>query len=501
MRSVYAPRRLRWFTLGLSAFGLFFLFAVSMSAQNPRDDRFDSIYSALQGGNFNEALNLIRPALTRFPNEAQLWTMQGVAYAGEKNQGAALTSFRHAIKLSPDYLPALQGAAQIEYDEGKPEAIPLIKHVLQLKPEDRTSYGMLALLEYQQKDCKAAVADFEKAGTLFDAQPAALHANAICLVRLKQFDRAEVIFKRTLALNPEDARERRLLAAVQVMANHPADALTTLGPLLETKDPDADTLELASRAHEGMKDTSEAVSLLRQAILLDPQNLNLYLDFANLSYAHDSFQVGIDVITDGLALQPNAAPLYFSRGVLYVQLAQYDKAEADFEKAYELDPNQSLSSAAQGLAAAQENNFDRALAKVQRALARKPDDAFMLYLQADILAARTSNPADADFQLAVRSARRAVSLQPTLGPGWSVLAKLDLEAGRYKQAAEESRRALHDNPTDQAAVYRLIQALRKTGDTGEIPELLKRLALLRHQSAKDESDRYRYQLVEGDTAH
>jgi tetratricopeptide (TPR) repeat protein len=474
---------------------------ILVSAQNARDDRFDSIYSALQGGNFKQALNLIRLALAHFPNESQLWAMQGVAYAGEKNQSAALASFRHAIKLSPDYLPALQGAAQIEYDKGKPEAIPLIKHILQLKPGDPTSYGMLALLEYQQKDCKAAVEDFEKTGTLFDAQPAALHANAICLVRLKRFDQAALIFERTLALNPDDERERQLLAAVQVMADKPADALITLAPLLEAKDPDAETLELASRAHEGMKDTSEAVSLLRQAILLDPKNLNLYLDFANLSYAHDSFQVGVDVITDGLALQPNAAPLYFSRGVLYVQLARYDKAEADFEKAYELDPNQSLSSAAQGLAAAQENNFDRALAKVKVALARKPDDAFMLYLQADILAARTSNPADADFQLAIRSARRAVTLQPTLGPAWSVLAKLDLEAGRYKQAAEECRQALHENPADQAAVYHLIQASRKTGNTGEIPELLKRLALLRQQSAKDQSDQYRYQLVEGDTGH
>jgi tetratricopeptide (TPR) repeat protein len=501
MRSIYVTRRLRWLTQGLWVFCSFLLFVVLMWAQNSRDDRFDSIYSSLQGGNFKEALSLIRPALARLPNDAQLWAMQGVAYAGEKNQSAALASFHHAIALSPDYLPALQGAAQIEYDEGKPDAIPLIKHVLRLRPGDPTSYGMLALLEYQQRNCAAAVKDFEKAGTLFEDQPAALHANAICLVRLKQFDRAALIFERTLALNRDDPRERRLLAAIQVMADKPADALSTLGPLLQAKDPDADTLELASRAHEGMKETSEAVSLLRQAILLGPQNLNLYLDFANLSYAHDSFQVGVDVITDGLALQPNAAPLYFSRGVLYVQLAQYDKAEADFEKAYELDPNQSLSSAAQGLAAAQENNYDRALAKVQAALARKPDNAFMLYLQADILAARTSNPAEADFQLAIRSVRRAVRLQPTLGPAWTVLAKLDLEAGRYKQAAEECRRALHDNPSDQTAVYHLIQALRKTGDMGEVPQWLKRLALLRHQSAKDESDRYRYQLVEADTPH
>ncbi len=57
-----------------------------------------------------------------------------------------------------------------------------------------------------------------------------------------------------------------------------------------------------------------------------------------------------------------------------MQLAQYDKAEADFEKAYELDPHQSLSTAAQGLAAVQANDLDHAPASIKEKLERKPDD-------------------------------------------------------------------------------------------------------------------------------
>jgi tetratricopeptide (TPR) repeat protein len=198
-----------------------------------------------------------------------------------------------------------------------------------------------------------------------------------------------------------------------------------------------------------------------------------------------------------LGLQPNAAPLYFARGVLYVQLANFEKAETDFEKAYELDPSQSLSSAAQGLAAAQQNDFERALAKTEESLSRKPDDPLMLYLQADILAQKHPDPDSADFQLAMRSARKAVSLQPTLAAAQGVLAKLYLQSGRYKEAAEECRKALLNDPKDQASVYHLIQALRKIGNNDEVPDLLKRLALLRRQAAKETSDRYQYRLVEG----
>jgi tetratricopeptide (TPR) repeat protein len=238
---------------------------------------------------------------------------------------------------------------------------------------------------------------------------------------------------------------------------------------------------------------------VRQGILLDPSNVNLYLDFANLCYAHDSFQVGIDVVSDGIGLQPKAAALYFARGVLYVQLAEYEKGQADFEKAYELDPSQSLSSAAQGLAAAQQNDLDRALAKIQASLLRKPNDPILLYLQADILAEKGAAPGTPEFQTAMRSARQAIALQPMLGDARGVLAKLYLESGQYKEAAEECRKALSINPNDQATVYHLIQALRKTGDTREIPDLLERLAALRKQSAHEQSERYQYKLVEGDS--
>jgi tetratricopeptide (TPR) repeat protein len=471
---------------------------ISFAWAQTGEGRISLIASALQNKDFEKALSLLQPALRTSPGNPKLWAMQGSAYVGEGHTKEALTSFHSALKISPDYLPALQGAAQIEFEAASPKAIPLIEHVIRLRPGDQTSHGMLAVLEYQQRNYAGAVAHFEKAGTLFDSQPAALHAYAICLVKLKQFDRAAEVFQRTVALNPDDRRERQLLAAIQMMAHKPTDAIATLGPLLQMSSPDAETLELASSAYEDAKDTSRAVSTLQQAILLDPHNVNLYLDFANISSTHGSYQVGINVINDGMALQPLAAPLYFARGVLYVQLAQYDQAEADFDKAYELDPNQSLSVAAQGFAAAQKNDFDHALGKVQAALARRPRDPMLLYLQADFLAEKNPDADSPEFQLAVNSARKAIALQPTLGAAQGVLAKLYLQSGKFQEAAVESRKAFASNPQDQTAIYHLVQALRRSGNQAEIPDLLKQLAALRKRAAKDESARYRYRLVEED---
>jgi tetratricopeptide (TPR) repeat protein len=458
------------------------------------------IASALKDRNFPKALELLEPALKAAPRNPELWAMQGTAYAGEGAKKRALASFQKSLEFAPDYLPALEGAIQIEYEAGSKGAIPLLERMLRLRPADAVSHGMLAVLEYQEGNCEIATTHFEKTGTLFDAQPTALHAFATCRMRLRQPAQAAEIFRKVLALNPDDLHERRLLASVELLANEPNDALATLQPMRESPDnrTRAETLELCATAYEENKDTPQAVSTLRQAILLDPNNVNLYLDFANLSYVHDSFQVGIDVVSDGIHLEPQAAALYFARGVLYIQLAQYEQGEEDFQKAYELDPTQSLSAAAQSLARAQQNDLDSALAKVESGLERKPDDAILLYLKAEILEEKGAEPGTPEFSAALRSATRAVTLEPSLAAARSVLATLELRSGRYREAILECRKALASDPKNQTALYHLIQALRKTGDRRELPDLLKRLAGLRHEAAREQSERYQYKLVDED---
>jgi len=456
-----------------------------------------AISRALQSQDFSQALALLHPALQMFPADARLWAMQGTAYAGEGHKRDALTSFSTALKISPDYLPALQGAAQIEFDDANPAAIPILERLLRLRPVDPTGHAMLAVLQYQQGNCKDAVPHFEMADALFDSRASALHAYATCLVKQRKFEQASKVFQRAVALYPDNRRERQLLAAIQLMAHQPREALDTLQPTQDN--PDAESLELTATAYEDSRETPQAVATLRRAILLDPRNLNLYLDFANISSAHDSFQVGVDVVSDGIAQLPQAAPLYLARGVLYVQLAQYDKAEADFESAHNLDPRQSLSSAAQGMLAAQKHDLDRALSTVQAKLAAKPKDALLLYLQADFLLQKGAEPGTPEFQLALRSARQAVALQPTLGGARTVLAKLYLQAGNYADAVEQCRKALAHDPKDQTALYHLIQGLRKSGKQEEIPDLLKSLAALRKEAAREQSQRYQYKVVEDET--
>ena len=462
-------------------------------------DQVGAISAALRARDFNRALQLLQPALQQSPRSAQLWTLQGIAFSGEEHEKEALVSFRNALKISPQYLPALEGAAQLEYKAGSDEAIPLLQQLLRLHPSDPTSHAMLAVLFCKRGNCGAAVQHFELSGSLLDSQPDALQQYGACLVKIKQFDKAISVFGKLLSLDSAHGDARNYLATVQLLAEHPKDAIETLAPILQSGAANVRTLQLAASAYEASGETPQAVRLLREAIFADPRNVDLYLDFATVSMDHQSFQAGIAMINSGLALQPNVAALYVARGILYVQLAQYDQAEADFEKADALDPQRAIGSAALGLEAVQKNDPDQALATVRSKLQKKPNDAYLLFLQADILTQKGADAGSVEFQEALRSAKRAVSLQPDLGSAHNLLAKLYLQIGKNGEAIEESRKALNINPKDQTAVYRLIQALRKTGDTTELPGLLKRLAELRQEATREEEQRNRYKLVEGNT--
>jgi tetratricopeptide (TPR) repeat protein len=473
-----------WMALGCAVMG-----------QTPHE-RVAAITDALRNREFDHALELLKSALQASPKSAQLNMLQGLAYSGKGDRKAALGSYQAALRSAPDYLPALEGAAQLEYQAGSPEAVPLLERVLKLQPDDVTSHAMLGVLAYKNADCPTAVKHFSASEAILGSQPGALQEYGACLASLKQIDKATEIFQRLLDANPDDPRARRSLAEAQLDGGHAQDAVATVQPLLDAH-PDAATMQLAAAAYEANQDTPNAVRILREAIVNNPRDTDLYLNFADIAMAHQSFDAGIEMTNAGLKLLPSAAELYLARGVLYVQMADYDKAQADFEKAESLDPRLGVSSAAQGMVAEErnQNDPDQALATVRAKLTKKPGDAFLWYLQAAIISQKAPEPGSAEFANGMASAHKAVTLDPSLTAAHNVLAKYDLDSGHFADAAKECRIVLEREPTDQTALYHLVVALRKTNMPDEIPGLLRRLAAARQDATRQEAERNRYKLV------
>jgi tetratricopeptide (TPR) repeat protein len=457
-----------------------------------------AIQEALQAKDFAQALQLATAELRRSPQEAKLWTLQAIAFSGLGQDREALAAYEKSLGISPNYLPALEGAAGLEFKAGSPRAIPRLNRILQQLPNDPTSHAMLAVLAYKQHDCLTAVKHFARSSQVISAQPAALAEYGSCLIDLERAPEAIPVFQQLVAQFPEDSHARYDLASAQLAAHHGKDALLTLQPLLGAKEPDPEVLDVASAAYEDQGDTPKAVQLLRQAIVANPTNVKYYVDFATLSFNHQSFQIGIEMVNVGINHSPNAAPLYVARGILYIQLGEYDKGQADFQNAMRLDPSQASGAVAQGMAQIQQSNLDQALTTVMSQLKSHNQDPFLYYMKAQILVQKGAAPGSPEFKEAIAAATRATQLNPDFVLARDVLSNLYLKSGQLSLAIVQCQLALQGNPSDQEALYHLIQAQRQSGkgSKAELAGLIKRLEDLRRESREQEGSANKYKLYE-----
>jgi tetratricopeptide (TPR) repeat protein len=320
------------FLSGLLVFASGVTAAVAQRSNQPHAS-VAQIESLIRSHNLEEALSETRSSLGASPRDFRLWTLKGIIDSLLGSNSEALGDFAHALRISPDYTPALKGEVQLLYPSDDKRAIPLLKQILKADAHDSTAHEMLAMLQEKQGNCLAAVDQFSAASDAIGTHPDSLETYGSCLDQLKQYDKAVPVFQQLAALFPQQAFAKYDLAVILVLAKQNEAAIKVLAPLLTPDQSDADILSLGAEAYEAAGQTPKAVSLLRQAIVLSPTTANYYVAFASLCLDHDSFQVGIDMINAGLERLPTNASLYLSRGLLYAQLAQYGKAEADFEKA------------------------------------------------------------------------------------------------------------------------------------------------------------------------
>ncbi len=449
------------------------------------------VIGALRQGDNQQALALAQQALAGRPEDCGLLSLKAMALGGLKQEQAALDAFQAALGQCPAYLPALEGAAQIEYARQKPDAAPLLARIVAIEPGSATAQAMLASVYRREHRCTEALPHYAASGALFPSRPELRQGYGACLADTGDLPGALAQFSPLLAAQPSDIL-RYNVALLQWKTHANAAALETLEPLLSGQDEHA--LQLGSRLYEEQGNTPKAVSLLRSAILLAPENADNYVDFAELAFRHQSLQVGIDMVNAGLARLPQEARLYVARGVLEAQLTRTDAAVEDFERAHRLDPKLSFAEDAVGVLYSQQHQDAQSLALFERQAKLHPEDPLLQYLLAEQLA----QAGQENVTAAISAAQHATALDPEYEPAHDLLAKLYLRAGKPQQAIAEAERALKADPNDEQALYQKLLAERRSGNAGEVRALAAQLEHAHSAGAQQTgTNRYRLEDSEG----
>ncbi len=480
----------------LLAAAAFFCGAIGLAnAQQQASDPASPIIAALRAHDFAQASALSHSALADHPGDYRIWTLDGMARAGAGNLPAARTAYAHALELQPSYLPALEGAAQTDFQLGR-DAGPLLGKILLQRPEDPPSHLLLGILDYRKDDCAAALDHFTKAQPVLAQQPEALTDDGVCLARLQRTNEAVTAFAGALALDPNSVPARYNLALAHFNERDFDSALEAIEPLTANNSTHADALSLAAQIYEAKGDTAHAVTVLRQALLVDPKDLDAYLQFVTLSFDHASPQVGIDIASAGVGQMPKEPRLYLVRGILLAQMGEFSRAADDFDAASRLDPRLQFLGVAQGLVQSQEHNSTAALAHFRAAVQAHPSEPYAWYLLAEALAGEGKSAGSPENREEIEAATRAVKLDPKFVEARDLLSAAFYAGGRMPEAIEQSRAALTVNPNDEPALYHLMLALRKTGHDDEARTLVEQIVRLRASSKVNQTPARRYYLYE-----
>lgn len=458
-----------------------------------------SVEALIHSQRYDEALQMTESGLRERPADFRLWTLKGIILSITGKNPDAIAAFQKALRLSPGYPAALKGEVQVLYQAQDQRAVPLLRQIIKADPQDATAHEMLAFMERKKGNCGTANDEFRLSGEVIDTHPNSLEAYADCLVQAGELKEAIPVLEKLSSLLPDRNYPKYDMAVLLVETKQNDAALKILEPMIAEDSSDPDLLSLASEAYEAAGNTPKAVALLRQAIVLNPRNANYYLAFASLCLSHSSFQVGIDMIDAGMKRIPNDASLYISRGLLYAQLAEYDRAEDDFNTAERLNSTQSLSSYAIDLAEIEKNQNDKALANIRAQLKSHPESPWLHYALARLLDNKGAAADASSTAEALRAAQEAVKLKPDFVEARNLLASMYIHSEQYDGAIEQSRRVLESDPSNESAIYHLIIALRrsgKSGEDGDIQQLSKQLADLQKGSFKKEIESNRYKLVE-----
>ena len=472
---------------------LLLMWVCTALAQQPAS--VDQVVSELRSGHAREALRDSEAALKLSPGSAVLWTLKALAAKQLTQPSAAIASFKSALKIDSNYLPALEGICELLYQHNPKEVPPYLARLLAKLPDEPNANGMGAMLDYRAGRFTEAAEKFQKAAAAIANQRSAMDAYADTLGRLQHDNEARTLLSAMVQQWPEDAHARYNLAILQSRKGENDTALKTLQPLVDAKDEPA--LSLAASLYESLGDTAAAVESLRSAIAANPKNPQNYIDFGALSFDHSSVRVGIVMLNTGIEQLPNSAALYIARGILYMQTSEVEAAERDFVRANELDPTQSFGFEAQGLSEIQRHNLPEALLKIKSSLAKTPNDAYLNYLAAEVLKEQGAVPGSPEAMQALAYAEHAVTLDSSLIGARNLLGALAFAAGDWPAALGASRATLKQDPANQESLFRLILILRRTGDEQhEVPALVERLEVLRADEHKGQQKVDRYRLFE-----
>lgn len=258
----------------------------------------------LSNGEIHNAIKLLEKAALEKPDDDIYYSL-AIAYKKIDNTDNAILNYEKALNINPKKYNALYNLSLIYKDlKDYNKAIEFAQRCLIISPMSEEIYALLSSLYESNNDLNNAVKSLEKAVSINPKEYLYYFNLGVLYSKLNKKDESEAYYKKVLEFSPSNI-----------------ETLVNLASLYKTKN----------------KNT--ALEYILSAYSINPYEKNVSLNLAQIYRDLNKNKESIEVLNALINHIPNLDEAYSLLAINYMDLGEYDKALANYEKAISLKPD------------------------------------------------------------------------------------------------------------------------------------------------------------------
>ena len=275
-----------------------YLQAARESHPESYDTNFNLAWCYVSLKQYPQAIEVLRSAIDRGHDTAELEDVLGEAYEGDKQTQQAVDALRKSIALAPDDEDGYLDFASICIDhQDFPSALKVLELGLQLHPKSDQLLFERGLFYAMQDNFALAQKDFEAAAALAPEKDSSYAGLGVLYLESGNAAQAAQTLKKRLREKPDDA-----------------NLLYLLGEAL-----------LRGGAHQGDPAFSEAQAALEKSVKLNPLLCLPHVSLAKIYLEEDRANDAVAQLEQARSIDPKERSTYWQLAVAYRKLGQNGK--------------------------------------------------------------------------------------------------------------------------------------------------------------------------------
>lgn len=447
---------------------------------------------AAKRGQTDVALNEIHRALQLAPNEAELHETLALLVIGDPAQGAlveselkkaaaletksvsakllltayyvknsrwaeAVQTCQDAIRTDPKNLAARETLAEVYLKQGnQAQAEQVLRQASSDLADDPRGVQILADYYVRSGQTAKATAEFQRLAQKYPKNLSLQEGYVRALLGAKDYATAQTVVAGLMKTNGKDPEVAALNGIVLLNNGKPGDAVVALQAAASNAPKDVFTQFWLGRAALAKGDADLAEKSFRQAVQLNPRDLEARVALAEIASQRGDMSTLSDLAGTTIAAAPRFAGGYLWRAAVELHQNLQDKAEADLKTAIGDAPQNPQAYLMLGELRFAQKRYPEGAALLEKTLQLDPNalTALRELIGYDLLQKQPAR--------AIGRVNAQIAKSPANSGLYDMLAQLQIQNKNLDQASATAQKAIQMNPNDGEAVilYAQLQAQR-----------------------------------------